>query len=108
VIVVIIYVRKVSISDLNSVVVVDRWSLTFEIRPCQTVFSIGCFTWASADFFPGELGGQDFPGGQKHAICLKKTPKNILFSLKKSKNIPFSTARTEGGGEQGPLLALPC
>jgi len=43
-------------------------------------------------------GGQNFPGGQKHTICIKNT-KNILFSSKKPKKILFWSAR-EG---QGPL-----
>jgi len=33
-------------------------------------------------------GGQNFSGGvgQKHTLCLKKIPKNILFSFKKTYN----------------------
>ncbi len=41
-----------------------------------------------------------FQGGQKHTICLKKSPKQILFSSKKGKNILFWSARVGWG--QGP------
>jgi len=46
-------------------------------------------------------GGQNFPGGQKHTICIKNT-KNILFSSKSQKNTILVSQR----GARAPLALL--
>jgi len=49
-------------------------------------------------------GGQNFPGGVKHTICLKITQKDTIFLEKsKKKHTIFP-----GQGGQEPPLALPC